>query len=184
MIGAPTPGSAVNPAPLYRLPFFGIGNKVFAAPSIGIALAALEAIEHDVGARVSAVGVKLSEQPTVHLKIGEAAAEVEAARALLERDCKECSDVTAAGRMATVEQRARWRRNNAFAGKLCTQAVERLYPLAGGRGLGFTNRFQRCWRDVHAATSQVAMAWDVHGTFYGRSRFGLELSDPRAFPTS
>lgn len=182
MVGEPTPGSAVNPSPIYRLPMFGIGNKIFSAPAIGIALGGLEAIEEDLGARVSVGGLRLAEQPTVHIRIGEASAEIEAARVLLERDCAEAMDAAVADESATVEQRARWRRNNAFAGKLCVQALERLTALAGGRGLGSDSPFQRAWRDVHAATSQVAMSWDVQATFYGRHRFGLEISDPRAFP--
>ena len=181
-VGGPTPGSAVNPGALYRLPLFAVGNKVFSAPALGIALGALEAVEDDIAARVSVGGAALKEQPTVQLRIGEAAAEIEAARALLERDCAECIRVIGEERLPTIEQRARWRRNNAYAGKLCVQAVERLYSLAGAHGLSFTSPFQRAWRDVHAATSQVALSWDIQGVNYGRQRLGLEISDPRAFP--
>ena len=62
------------------------------------------------------------------------------------------------------------------------QAVERLFPLAGGRGLAFDSPFQRGLRDVLAATSQNSMAWDVAAITYGHLRFGAVLTDPRLFP--
>ena len=73
-------------------------------------------------------------------------------------------------------------RNDAFAGKLCIAAVERLYPLAGGRGLGLDSAFQRSWRDLHAATAQITMAWDICATNYGKARMGVPFFDPRLWP--
>ena len=182
VVGGPTPGSAVNPSPIYKLPLFAIGNKQFSSAALGIALGALELTEADIVNRRSVAGVKLAEQQTVQLRIAEAAAELQAAQLLLESDCRESTAVAMTDATPTAQERARWRRNNAYAGKLCVQAVERLFPLAGGRGLGFALPFQRAFRDVHAATSQGSMPWDVQAVFYGQSRFELALDDPRIFP--
>lgn len=35
------------------------------------------------------------------------------------------------------------------------------------------------WRDVHAAVSQIGLAWDIQATNYGRVTFGLPLMDPK-----
>ena len=180
--GGPTPGSAVNPGPLYKLPLFAIGNKQFAAAALGIAMGALEVMEADLATRRSAGGVKLSDQASVQLRIAEASVEIEAARLLLINDCVESMAVAEGDAPPSQEHRARWRRNNAYAAKLCVQAVERLHPLAGGRGLGFASPFQRAVRDIHAATAQGSMPWDVQAVFYGQQRFGAVLSDPRLFP--
>lgn len=180
--GGPTPGSRVNRSPIYKLPLFAIGGKQFSAVALGVAMGALEVTEADLATRRSAGGVKLSEQPSVHLRIAEASVEIEAAKLLLINDCVESMAIAAGDEPPSQEHRARWRRNNAYAARLCVQAVERLHPLAGGRGLAFTSPFQRAVRDVHAATAQGSMPWDVQAVFYGQQRFGAVLSDPRLFP--
>ena len=180
--GGPTPGSEVNPSYLYKLPLFAIGTKQFASTAYGIAVGALEAMIGDLAPRNSVHGAKLSELPTVQARIGEASAELEAARLLLVYDFEESKQVAEGTDPPSQEHRARWRRNNAYAGKLCVQAVERLFPLAGGRGLAFDSPFQRAFRDVLAATSQNSMAWDVAAITYGQQRFGAVLTDPRLFP--
>jgi 3-hydroxy-9,10-secoandrosta-1,3,5(10)-triene-9,17-dione monooxygenase len=180
--GGPTPGSEVNPSYLYKLPLFAIGTKQFASSAYGIAVGALEAMIGDLAPRNSVHGAKLSELPTVQARIGEASAELEAARLLLVYDFEESKQVAEGTDPPSQEHRARWRRNNAYAGKLCVQAVERLFPLAGGRGLAFDSPFQWAFRDVLAATSQNSMAWDVAAITYGQQRFGAVLTDPRLFP--
>lgn len=164
------------------MPLFAIGTKQFASTAYGIALGALEAMVGDLAPRNSVHGAKLSELPTVQARIGEATAELEAARLLLKYDFEESKQVAEGSEPPSQEHRARWRLNNAYAGKLCVQAVERLFPLAGGRGLAFDSPFQRGLRDVLAATSQNSMAWDVAAITYGQQRFGAVLTDSRLFP--
>ncbi len=180
--GGATPGSKVNPNPLYKLPLFALGTKQFSSTAVGIALGALDVMWTDLSIRKSVAGVKLSDQGTVQARVAEASTEIDAAKALLSSDFKEGMQVAAGDKPPTQDQRARWRRNNAYAGKLCVQAVERLFPLAGGRGLVFDSIFQRAVRDVHAATSQNSMAWDVAAMMYAQQRFGAVVSDPRYFP--
>ena len=88
--------------------------------------------------------------------------------------------MTGAGEIPSLLQRTAWRRNNAYAVVLCMRATDRLYGLAGMRGMELSSHVQRCWRDVHAAASQVAINWDTQAINYGRARFGLPFSDPRA----
>ncbi len=182
MQGGWSPGCEVNPSPLYRLPLWAIGVKLFSGTAIGIARGAIEVMEDDLRSRRSVGGVSMNELQSVHLRIAESAAEVEAAWALMRADCAEATAATEAGEDFPLDTRVRWRRNDAFAGKLCIAAVERLYPLAGGRGLGMDSAFQRSWRDVHAATSQITMAWDINATNYGKARMGVPFFDPRLWP--
>lgn len=177
--GGGSPGSFINPATLYKLPLFSIGFKHFSGSAIGIARGAIEMIEDDMKARVTVTGVKLSDTQSVFLRIAESAAEVDAAWALLARDCTDAARLTEAGIEPSLDKRLAWRRNDAFAGQLAVRAVERLYSLTGGRGLSVNNPFQRAWRDVHASVQQMLLSWDMHGTNYGKVRLGHEFSDPR-----
>ena len=179
MKGGPTPGSAVNPGSLYQLPFWGIAGRQFSAPAIGIARGALEVSEADIESRVSAGGASLSQEPVVHLRLSESDAEIEAAHTLALSDCVTAMRMTKDGVIPGDLQRVRWKRNNAYVVPLCVRAVDRIYDLAGMRGLSPEDHVQRAWRDVHAVASQVSVAWNAQGPNYCHARFGLPLRDPR-----
>jgi 3-hydroxy-9,10-secoandrosta-1,3,5(10)-triene-9,17-dione monooxygenase len=178
--GGPSPGSAVNPHALYKIPPWSVGTKVFSGPALGIARGALELIIAEMSARYSVGKVKMSEIPTVQVRVAEALAEIEAADALLLKDCDDAMRFGATGERAPIELRARWRLNNAFAGQLCLRAIERLHPLIGARGINDADSlFLLAWRDIHAAVSQITMAWDIQAVNAGRIMFGLPSLDPR-----
>jgi 3-hydroxy-9,10-secoandrosta-1,3,5(10)-triene-9,17-dione monooxygenase len=177
--GGPSPGSAVNPGPLYKVPPFSVGTKVFSGVCLGLARGAFDMIVEDMSTRLSVGRVKMSELPTVQVRVAEASAEIDAAEALLLKDCEDAMRIGASGEKPPLLQRARWRLNNAFAGQLCLRAIERLHPLIGARGLGQNSLFLLAWRDIHAAVSQITMAWDIQAVNAGRVQFGLPAQDPR-----
>ena len=178
--GGPSPGSVVNSHALYKIPPWSVGTKVFSGPALGIASGALELIIEEMRVRHSVGGIRMSDIPTVQVRVAEALAEIEAARALLIKDCDDAMKFGETGNKAPIELRARWRLNNAFAGQLCLRAIERLHPLIGARGINDPeNLFLLAWRDIHAAVSQITMAWDIQAANAGRIMFGLPSLDPR-----
>ena len=177
--GGPSPGSAVNPGPLYKVPPFSVGTKVFSGVCLGLARGAFDMIVEEMSTRLSVGRVKMAELPTVQVRVAEASAEIDAAEALLLKDCEDAMRIAASGEKPPLLQRARWRLNNAFAGQLCLRAIERLHPLIGARGLGQNSLFLLAWRDIHAAVSQITMAWDIQAVNAGRVQFGLPAQDPR-----
>ena len=179
IMGGTSPGSELNPAALYRVPPLTLGTKVFSGPALGIARGALDIIQDDLRERKNVAGVPMAELPTAQVRVAEAGAEIEAAWALLLKDCADALAIAEAGGVPEIDQRARWRLNNAFAGQLCLRAVERLHPLVGARGLDHDGPFQRAWRDIHAAVLQITMSWDIQTVNAGRIRFGLPSLDPR-----
>ncbi|MBT5648213.1 MAG: acyl-CoA dehydrogenase [Rhodospirillaceae bacterium] len=179
LMGGPSPGSAINPGALYRVPPLTLGTKVFAAPALGIAKGALALIEDDLSGRNTVGNAPMAELPTAQVRVAEAGAEIDAAEALLLKDCSDAMAIAEAGGVPVLDDRARWRRNNAFAVQLCVRAVERLNPLVGARGLTPENDFLRMFRDVHAASLQITVSWDIQSVNAGRIRFGLPSLDPR-----
>ena len=121
----------------------------------------------------------MSELPTVQVRIAEACAEIDAAAALLLKDCDDAMEIASTDGKPSLENRARWRLNNSFAGQLCLRAMQRLHPLTGARGLGRDSLFQLAFRDIHAAVSQITMAWDIQAVNAGRIMFGFPSLDPR-----
>tara|TARA_R110002126_G_scaffold20441_26_gene75667 strand:+ start:676 stop:1854 length:1179 start_codon:yes stop_codon:yes gene_type:complete len=179
LMGGASPGSEINTAALYRVPPLTLGTMVFASPALGIAKGALATIENEMGGRNTVGNAPMAELPTVQIRISEAGAEIEAAEALLLRDCADATAIAEAGDLPALGDRARWRRNNSFAVQLCVRAVERLNPLIGARGLTPENDFLRMFRDVHAASLQITVSWDIQSVNAGRIRFGLPSLDPR-----
>jgi alkylation response protein AidB-like acyl-CoA dehydrogenase len=109
----------------------------------------------------------------IQLKVGEAAASIDAARLLVDRDLKDLNATISEKGKLTIEQRARNKGDWGFAARLSVQAVDLLFLASGGGGLSSEGRLQRYWRDIHAASSHISMNWDAVGALYGRVMLGL-----------
>ena len=177
--GEPTPGSAVNPNPIYRMPLFSLFGKGIVAPAIGIARGALEATIEGLKIRRMQSGSRVAEEPTAQLRVGEAAAEIDAAWTILGRDCSEVHQRAEAGEVPSVEERHRWRRNDSYAGNVCVRAVDRLMALQGAYGNAEKSPIQRFRRDIQTVASHIALAWDAQGANYGRVALDLPSRDPK-----
>jgi alkylation response protein AidB-like acyl-CoA dehydrogenase len=173
------PGLAVNTAPLFRLPLIAVNPYAILAPALGIAEGALEqTLAGAKSRRLVATGNAAAEQQSVQLRIAEAAAEIDAARALIIGDCRDVMATVGRGEAVPVEQRLRIRRNQGFATRLLTSAVDRLFAVAGGRGIYLDHYMQRAFRDIHAAGSHLGLSWDLAGTMWGQHALGLKVTTP------
>ncbi|MCB1623582.1 MAG: acyl-CoA dehydrogenase family protein [Pseudomonadales bacterium] len=173
------PGISLNAAPLFKLPLIAINPYAIVAPALGIATGALEQYMEAARTRnlVRATGT-LAQQQLVQLRVAEAAAEIEAARALILQDCREAMATVERGAEVSVDQRIHWRRNQGFAVKLLTAAIDRLFAASGGRGIYLDHYMQRSFRDMHAAASHLGLSWDVTGTMWGQHAMGLPVDNP------
>jgi 3-hydroxy-9,10-secoandrosta-1,3,5(10)-triene-9,17-dione monooxygenase len=172
--GGVAPGCAVNPAPLYRLPVLGLFAFVVGGVSLGLARGAIVDFTQSMHARVATYsGRRLADLANLQLKIGEASALADTAEALMLKACDEASRLIEAGETPSIEEKARWRRDGAYAASLCTEAVNLLFAATGGGGVYLDQPIQRAFRDAHAANAHYALSWDVNGTQWGRVALGL-----------
>jgi 3-hydroxy-9,10-secoandrosta-1,3,5(10)-triene-9,17-dione monooxygenase len=177
--GGPTPGSDANPSPLYKLPALSLFAFVVAGVSLGIAQGALEQFVATTRTRASTyAGKALAELGTMQLRIAEAGALTDTAETLMLKDCDEAQRLTEAGIMPSVDQKTRWRRDGAYAARMCTEAVDSIFTASGGGGIYLKEPIQRAFRDIHAANAHYALSWDVNGTLYGRVALGLPPDTP------
>jgi 3-hydroxy-9,10-secoandrosta-1,3,5(10)-triene-9,17-dione monooxygenase len=86
--------------------------------------------------------------------------------------------ITEAGVVPSLEQKARYRRDGAYAATLCTRAVDLLFAATGGSAVYQRNPIQRAFRDVHAANAHYALSWNVNAAIYGRVALGLPPDAP------
>ncbi len=177
--GGPTPGSAVSPGYLYRIPLFAAFPFTLIGPALGAARGALETVVDGLAARKSVAQVKLAEQQSVQLRIARVSAQIDTAEGSVLHLLETHNRDARAGKIPSQLERVRCRVNLGFAADLCVQAMENLLPLIGGRGLIATDPVQRAWRDVHAVAQHVAMVWDVQASLYGPVKLGLPCPDPK-----
>jgi 3-hydroxy-9,10-secoandrosta-1,3,5(10)-triene-9,17-dione monooxygenase len=173
------PGLAVHRNPQYRVPVTALGGHGIGGCQVGNARSALEATIAHVKARsTSYTGAKMRDFQAVQLRIGAAGAKIDAAHLLLRTDVLEAQGVYESGGALDQEMRLRYKRNAAFACKLCVEAVDTLHEMAGANGIYDSYPLQRMFRDAHAAAGHFSFSTDAQYTPWGLVALGGEYKSP------
>jgi 3-hydroxy-9,10-secoandrosta-1,3,5(10)-triene-9,17-dione monooxygenase len=173
------PGLAVHRNPNYRVPVSAMGGHGIGGCEVGNARAALEAtIAHVKSRSTSYAGAKMRDFQTVQLRIGAAGAKIDAAHLLLRNDVVEAQRTYEEGGTLAVETRLRYKRNAAFAAKLCVEAVDALHEMAGANGIYDSYPLQRMFRDAHAAAGHFSFSTDAQYTPWALVALGGEFKSP------
>jgi 3-hydroxy-9,10-secoandrosta-1,3,5(10)-triene-9,17-dione monooxygenase len=177
--GGLTPGSVLNPGPLYRLPVFALLPYVVAGVALGNAQAARDDYLAGVRSRASKHGgARLSDLQSTQIKIAVAGAKIDGARTVMRAVCQEAMAEARKRRVPDMAVKARYRRDGAFSVSLCTEAVDLLYAASGAGGLSKMRHLERQFRDAHAINAHIALNLDLAGATYGRVALGLDPDDP------
>jgi len=169
-----SPGSKVNPYPLYHLPMMSVFPLCLAAPGVGRG-AIQRYIELMKSFTTKSRGQTVADFHNAQMRLAEASALVDSAALLLQRDVRETM-ATRASRQLTAEERVRNRRDHAWAAETSTRAVDLLYKMTGGAGLHEGNALLRSFRDAHAIGMHLGNNWDVAGPAYGSVMLGRTTS--------
>lgn len=174
LAGGPTPGSAINPNPLYTLPVFSLFPYVLSGVALGNAQACLDDYVEIARHRASTYNrTKLGDLQSTQIKIAEASAKIDAARLIMRSNCIEAMAAARRGQIPDMAIKTKLRRDGAYSVNLCTEAVSLLFAASGARGLFTTGVLQRQFRDAHAINSHIAFNFDAAGTNFGRVAVGL-----------
>jgi 3-hydroxy-9,10-secoandrosta-1,3,5(10)-triene-9,17-dione monooxygenase len=177
--GGPTPGAAVNPSALYRIPVFDMFPYVVAGASLGIAEGAIASFTAETVTRLAAYSAtRMSDYAAVQIRLAEASAAIDAARLIMTHRCEQAMDIATRGEVPSMDVKVAFRRDGAYAARLCTRAVDLLFEASGGDGLYERRDIQRAFRDVHAANSHNALHWDVAASLYGKVALGIRIDHP------
>ncbi len=174
LLDATAPGRRVNDGPLYQFPLVGCWHVFLSAPAAGIARGAMDAWIARTKSRVHPfTRAPVAADPVGLVRLGGAAAKIEAAETLIRRATETVTaDILAAGAV-TQQVQVRGRRDHAFAIRLCVEAVEDLFLAAGASSLDEGSPIQRHWRDVHAVAQHVANNLDTNLGAWGEWALGL-----------
>jgi alkylation response protein AidB-like acyl-CoA dehydrogenase len=164
------PDSKVFYSP-YR-PYFASG---FSTVSLGVAERMLEVFREKTKTRVRAyTGAAVGAATPALMRLAESTHQVGAARAFLEKTWVEHAEHSEQQRYPSRETLAFWRTNQAYATKMCIQAVDRLFEAAGGNAWFEHNEMQRLFRDSHMTGAHAYTDYDVCAQILGRELMGLE----------
>lgn len=155
----------------YR-PYFASG---FSTVSLGVAERMLEVFREKTNTRVRAyTGAAVGAATPALMRLAESTHQVAAARAFLEKTWQEHAEHSEQHRYPSRETLAFWRTNQAYATKMCIQAVDRLFEAAGGNAWFEHNEMQRLFRDSHMTGAHAYTDYDVCAQILGRELMGLE----------
>ncbi|MCG4454946.1 flavin-dependent monooxygenase [Pseudomonas sp. MMS21-TM103] len=155
----------------YR-PYFASG---FSAIGLGVAERMLVAFREKTKNRVRAyTGASVGAATPSLMRLAESTHQVVAARAFLEKTWQEHAEHSELHQFPSRETLAFWRTNQAYAVKMCIQAVDRLFEASGGMSWFENNEMQRLFRDSHMTGAHAYTDYDVCKQILGRELMGLD----------
>jgi alkylation response protein AidB-like acyl-CoA dehydrogenase len=163
--------------PLYRLTTYTMFGLGFAAVSLGVARATLDAAIELARGKAS-VGIKaMRENNAVQGAIGRIEGNLRAARAYLYATADEAwRDLTRTGNL-TEEHRMALRLASTWTIHQAASVVDAAYHMAGATAVFRANKFERRFRDMHAIAQQI-QARDTHYEDVGKAILAADTGAP------
>jgi len=154
--------------PLYKISTYTMFGLGFAAVSLGVARATLDAAI-DLARGKESVGIKaMRENSAVQAQIARTEGNLRAARAYLYASVTEVwRELTRTGK-ATEDQRIALRLAATWTIHQAASVVDTAYHMAGATAVFRANKFERRFRDMHAIAQQV-QARDTHYEDVGKA---------------
>jgi len=176
---------AVTPAtpptaeePIERLPITCNLSAIFAAQTLGVAQACVDAlVSMAQDSPPTTGGAGLNNRPDVQTGVTLHGAGLTAARAHLHGLVEALWEDALAGRAATLKRIGETYGAALHACTVASGAVDAMYALAGTRGLYSDRPFERAHRDLHAMLRHV-LAQPLWAEDAGRVTFGMKVENP------
>lgn len=171
------PSALREKGPLYKLTTYTMFGLGFAAVSLGVARATLDAAIELARGKAS-VGIKaMRENNAVQGLIGRTEGNLRAARAYLYATAGEVwRDLTRTG-IVTDEHRTALRLASTWTIHQSASVVDAAYHMAGATAVFRANKFERRFRDMHAIAQQI-QARDTHYEDVGKAILGNSSEQP------
>jgi alkylation response protein AidB-like acyl-CoA dehydrogenase len=172
-----TPAALRENGPLYKLTTNMVFSMGFAATSVGLARAMLDAVI-ELSRGKTPQGLKaMRENNAVQGKIGRTEASLRAARAYLYATAAEVWRDLVRGEPITEEHRIALRIAATWTIHQSAAVVDTAYHMAGATAVFAANKFERRFRDMHTIAQQI-QARDTHYEDAGKAILSANLGTP------
>jgi 3-hydroxy-9,10-secoandrosta-1,3,5(10)-triene-9,17-dione monooxygenase len=172
--GGPTPGSTVNPGPLFKLPVFALFPYMLSGVALGIAEGMIDDYAAGIANRSGKMtGARIAEIQSTQIRFSEATAYARASRAAQLGNSREAWELISNGEIPDAKTKARYRLEGAYAVEWAVRAVDVMFGLSGAAGLYESGSVPRAFRDAHAVKQHFSFNTDIAGTTHGRIALGL-----------
>ena len=172
--GAQPPGAGISCMFMTHRDIRGYVGSGVMGPLIGMAEGALLAYIGMTRKRVSAMTNKsVADSEVVQARLGEAAAEIRAARTLMEQQYQVLRDAGESDRPLADDVLIAINRDRSIAVRLCLDAVDRLTRHMGAIGISESNPVHAFHQDLRGAAGQIAVNFDRNMAPYGKLVLGL-----------
>jgi alkylation response protein AidB-like acyl-CoA dehydrogenase len=163
--------------PLYRITTYTMFGMGFAAVSLGVARATLDAAVDLARGKASTGLTAMRENNAVQGAIGRIEGNLRAARAYLYATVEEAwRDLTRVGHLSE-DHRIALRLASTWTIHQAAAVVDAAYHMAGATAVFRANKFERRFRDMHAIAQQV-QARDTHYEDVGKAILATDPSTP------
>lgn len=161
-------GNRAPDAPrIHQVPLKMINGLFFVTPGIGAVEGALTGWTEWTAHRTEMTRAKTSDRPGVRFALSHAAADLDAARLLVQR-AVEAADSGPLDPATTLLST----RDFSTAADLLISSVDGLFRMSGSRGQTQSNPIQRVWRDVHCMAGHAALQPDMNADAWARYALG------------
>ncbi|MEM7675831.1 MAG: acyl-CoA dehydrogenase family protein, partial [Myxococcota bacterium] len=165
---------ALNNAPLYKFPVFGLLAVGIASVALGNAKGALDALRTLATAKRPQFSRRsLAERSMVQAEFARASARWRAALALLDEVVDRCWASAQQEGPLSIEIRADLRLACTHATRESAEVATTAYELGGGTSVYSSHPLQRHFRDAHVATQHIMVSPPSY-ELTGRVLFGLD----------
>ncbi len=174
LTGGKSQGFGTHPG-IFHAPFTPWFSLGFSSVSLGISLRFLEMYKERVKTRVRAYtgAAEINSAPAL-LRVAESHHQLAAVQATLEKDWTSMTDHAMSSRLPAPDTAAHWRANQAYATKMCIEALDRLLAAAGGSVFYEDQEMQRLWRDSKMTGAHAYSDYDIARQRHGRQLLGLD----------
>ncbi len=162
----------------YREDWVALSDLWLGCMAVGVADAAFKEACAGIQGRVAILGVKMTERPTIHVNLGQAAALISAARASVYEACAKTDARIATHQTPTEGDYLEQLGASMMTLRLCDDAMRLILRVLGGNGLREGESFERRYRDFQAMPLHINAHPDRVSEALGRHALGLPTENP------
>ena len=171
------PGKAVNPQPLFQIPWAQIFARTVSTPAIGACKEALRLFKQGALNKQSADPTKLAGDIATQERIAIAENGIDEMEAIIFRNFTVMMDTVTQGNELTIDQRILYRYQASLVIEKSIKIIDLLFEVSGGASVFTGSEIQQRFLDVHTARAHVANNPTSFSRNLGATQLGVDNQD-------